>query len=175
MGRLMAGSRYVRNFIIVGSLQVGKTTFIRSLIYGGNYNENHNNLYIRNDEILMRTNLILNPCPLILKLDGQFFFFNIVDTPGHIELVNEVQLALSLSDGVVVFLDTWEGLNLLTRVLLKYFSLKKYKFFFIFAKIDRLMFELRLPPFSVFTKIKLELTKLNSYNNEINPSSPIEV
>jgi small GTP-binding protein len=59
----------------------------------------------RQRNITMKTSAI----SLLCKKDSDLFYFNVVDSPGHLDFEAEVSNAVRLSDGCIVLVDAVEG------------------------------------------------------------------
>src|SRR5216117_1659008 len=56
------------------------------------------------------------PMTLVLQdTRGKSYLFNILDTPGHVNFVDEVAASLRLADGVVLIVDVVEGVQINTE------------------------------------------------------------
>lgn len=53
-------------------------------------------------------------------IKGKSYAITLLDTPGHINFIDEVTCALRLSDGVLLCVDTVEGIMMYTEKLLKH-------------------------------------------------------
>src|SRR5690606_6385900 len=61
------------------------------------------------------------PMSLVLQsTKGKNRHFNIIDTPGHVNFVDEVASAFQLVDGVVLVVDVLEGAQVNTEQIIKY-------------------------------------------------------
>ncbi|KAL0244148.1 hypothetical protein GEMRC1_008233 [Eukaryota sp. GEM-RC1] len=90
--------------------------------------------------------------------------FSLIDTPGHSQLVEEVECSLLLSDAVLFVLDVAEGVTQHSLSLLK-ICLEQHKSILLFLnKFDRLIMDLRIPPVDCFFKIKHILGQLNEFS-----------
>jgi U5 small nuclear ribonucleoprotein component len=167
----------VRNIAIVGHLSHGKTTFIDHLIQ-----QTHTNVKVLiplielivkslyTDTQLMERDRSMsiksNPISLVLSsTKSKSFLINIMDTPGHINFVDEVMAAFRISDGVVIILDVVEGVMLQTEMMLKQAVLHKLKVTLVINKMDRLILELKLPPMDAYFKIKHAIQEVNAILN----------
>ena len=58
-----------------------------------------------------------SPMSLILSTTGgKSHLINFIDTPGHVNFVDEVATAIRLADGVLLVVDVVEGVNTLHRL-----------------------------------------------------------
>ena len=64
--------------------------------------------------------------------------FNLIDTPGHVDFVAEVERSLSVLDGVVLVISAREGLQSQTRILMDTIMAQKIPTVIFINKIDRM-------------------------------------
>jgi len=64
--------------------------------------------------------------------------FNLIDTPGHVDFVAEVERNLAVLDGVVLVISAKEGLQSQTRILMDTIKAKQIPTVIFVNKIDRL-------------------------------------
>jgi U5 small nuclear ribonucleoprotein component len=88
---------------------------------------------------------------------------NIIDTPGHVNFVDEVASITRLVDGVVIVVDVVEGVMHGTEAAIRHAMQENLKIVLVVNKIDRLILELRLPPSEAFFKIKHTIEEVNSF------------
>ena len=100
----------IRNIAIIAHVDHGKTTLVDALLkQSGTFRENQ-----KVEECAMDSNelerergiTILAKCTSIVWKDTRI---NIVDTPGHADFGGEVERILSMVDGVLVLVDSAEG------------------------------------------------------------------
>lgn len=63
--------------------------------------------------------------------------FNLIDTPGHVDFISEVERSLSVLDGVVLVVSAKEGLQSQTRILMDTMISQKIPAVIFINKIDR--------------------------------------
>lgn len=103
------------------------------------------------------------PMSLILpNSKGKSSLINIIDTPGHVNFVDEVASIARVVDGVVLVVDVVEGVMTGTEGVIKHAIQEGLKIVLVVNKIDRLILELRLPPGEAFFKIKHTIEEVNS-------------
>jgi 116 kDa U5 small nuclear ribonucleoprotein component len=116
----------------------------------------------RKDERERELSLKSTPMSLILENSKmKSYLFNIMDTPGHPNFIDEVTAALRISDGAIVIIDVVEGVMLNTHQTLKLAVLANLPIILVLNKLDRLVIELRLPPNDAYHKIKHTLEEVN--------------
>ncbi|DAA77560.1 TPA_exp: Uncharacterized protein A8136_6106 [Trichophyton benhamiae CBS 112371] len=165
-----------RNIALAGHLHHGKTAFMDTLVM-----ETHDlseKLDKRTgkskDEQLRYTDvhflerergLSIKSAPMSLVLQGtkgKSHLFNIIDTPGHVNFVDEVAASLRLVDGVVLVVDVVEGVQINTEQIIKHAVLEDLPLTLIVNKLDRLILELKLPPTDAYFKLKHVVEEVNT-------------
>jgi len=110
----------IRNIAIIAHVDHGKTTLIDSMLkQSGAFRENQHM-----DERVMDSNqlekergiTILAKCTSIIYKDIKI---NIIDTPGHADFGGEVERILSMVDGVIILVDSAEGVMPQTKFVLR--------------------------------------------------------
>jgi U5 small nuclear ribonucleoprotein component len=94
---------------------------------------------------------------------GKSSLVNIIDTPGHVNFVDEVASITRLVDGVVIVVDVVEGVMHGTEAAIRHALQENLKIVLVVNKMDRLLLELRLPPSEAFFKIKHTIEEVNSF------------
>ncbi|KAH3684108.1 hypothetical protein WICPIJ_004904 [Wickerhamomyces pijperi] len=175
----------VHTVALVGSLNSGKTTILDNLISATHPKLNPNNSTVvtskRQHKKLRYTDstiqeiqrgITLKSTTMSLLLpncdSGVSKVCNVIDTPGHIDQLDEVSVAHRLCDedeqGVsVIVVDVVEGLTMMVRKLLDDCLKKGLNVCLVISKIDRLCLELRLPLDDAFFKIRDVIDEINLY------------
>ncbi|RYP04203.1 hypothetical protein DL765_010268 [Monosporascus sp. GIB2] len=176
MANLMNFPQQIRNIAFAGHLHHGKTAFMDMLVM-----ETHDiadrlekRTGKKRDEQLRYTDttfverergLSVKAAPMSLVLQstkGKSHLFNIIDTPGHVNFVDEVAAALRLVDGVALIVDVVEGVQVNTEQIIKHAVLEDIPLTLIVNKVDRLILELRLPPSDAYFKLKHVIEEVNT-------------
>lgn len=166
----------IRNIALVGHLHHGKTAFMDSLVL-----ETHaiterlekrtgkardEQLRYTDAQLLERERgLSIKSAPMSMVLQGtkgKSHLFNILDTPGHVNFVDEVAASLRLVDGVVLVVDVVEGVQINTEQIIKYAVLEDLPLTLVVNKMDRLILELKLPPTDAYFKLKNVIEEVNT-------------
>jgi U5 small nuclear ribonucleoprotein component len=84
---------------------------------------------------------------------GKSHLLNIIDTPGHVNFVDEVACSVRLVDGVVLVVDVVEGVQINTERIIKHAVLEDLPLSLVVNKMDRLILELKLPPTDAYFKL----------------------
>eukprot|EP01064_Diplonema_japonicum_P038164 TRINITY_DN9152_c0_g2_i1.p1 TRINITY_DN9152_c0_g2~~TRINITY_DN9152_c0_g2_i1.p1 ORF type:complete len:978 (+),score=282.35 TRINITY_DN9152_c0_g2_i1:166-2934(+) len=165
---LMKEPKFIRNVSLAGHLGHGKTTFMDYLL-----NETGRYTDIRLDE--QDRGISIKPTPVSTLLEsekGKNYLFNMFDTPGHVNFIDEVCASTAISDGVVLVVDAVEGVMVNTKQILRQVLSQGLPVVLLFNKMDRLILELKLPPHDAFRKIQHVIGELNTFISEYTPLHP---
>jgi len=176
MTDLMNFPEQIRNIAFAGHLHHGKTALLDMLVL-----ETHDlndrlekKTGKKKDEQLRYTDvhflerergLSIKSAPMSLVLQniqGKSHLINILDTPGHVNFVDEVASALRLVDGVVLVVDVVEGVQVNTEQIIKHAVLEGLPLTLVINKMDRLILELKLPPSDAYFKLKHVVEEVNT-------------
>jgi U5 small nuclear ribonucleoprotein component len=176
MTDLMNYPEQIRNIAIAGHLHHGKTAFMDMLVM-----ETHDiqdrldskrgkkrEEQLRYTDVHMverERGLSIKAAPMTLVLQNtsqKSHLFNIIDTPGHVNFVDEVAASLRLVDGVVLVVDVVEGVQVTTEMAIKHAVLEDLPLTLVVNKMDRLMLELKLPPNDAYFKVKHVIEQVNT-------------
>ncbi|UKZ48777.1 hypothetical protein TrVGV298_003007 [Trichoderma virens] len=165
-----------KNIALAGHLHHGKTAFMDMLVL-----ETHDitdrlerRVGKKRDEALRYTDIhmlerergiSIKAAPMSLVLQstkGKSHLFNIIDTPGHVNFVDEVAAASRLVDGVCLVVDVVEGVQVNTEQIIKHAVLEDIPLTLIINKVDRLILELKLPPKDAYFKLKHVVEEVNT-------------
>ncbi|KAL1893106.1 hypothetical protein Cpir12675_004252 [Ceratocystis pirilliformis] len=166
----------IRNIALAGHLHHGKTAFMDMLVL-----ETHNltdkldrRVGKARDEQLRYTDINIleqsrglstkaSPMSFVLQgTKGKSHVINIIDTPGHVNFVDEVAASFRLVDGICLVVDVVEGVQVNTEQIIKHAVLEDIPLTLIINKVDRLILELRLPPKDAYFKLKLVVEEVNT-------------
>jgi U5 small nuclear ribonucleoprotein component len=169
---LMSFPEQVRNVAVVGHLHHGKTTLMDMLVLethdlaGKTTGKKGSQLRYTDTHILERDRGIsIKSAPMSLVLQsskGKSHLINIIDTPGHVNFVDEVASSVRLADGVVLVVDVVEGVMINTEQIIKYAVSEDIPMTLVINKVDRLILELKLPPKDAYFKLKHTVEEVNT-------------
>lgn len=173
----------IRNVAVVGHLHHGKTAFMDMLV-----KQTHDltermkkRTGKRADEQLRYTDvhflerergLSVKSAPMSLVLQntkGKSHLINMLDTPGHVNFVDEVASSIRLADGVVLVVDVVEGVQANTDQIIKHAVLEGLPLTLVVNKMDRLILELKLPPNDAYFKLKHVIEEINTVIENVLP------
>ncbi len=158
----------IRNFSIIAHIDHGKSTLADRLL------EHTNTIEARKmkDQVLDRMDLErergitikMQPARMQYKnAKGEQFILNLIDTPGHIDFAYEVSRALSAVEGVVLLVDSTQGIQAQTLTTLGMAREAGCVIIPVLSKIDA--------PAARVDDVTLELSELLS----IDPSTVLKV
>ncbi|KAK8203620.1 P-loop containing nucleoside triphosphate hydrolase protein [Phyllosticta capitalensis] len=180
---LMNHPDQVRNVVLAGHLHHGKTAFMDMLVMETHELEQKKigrgkdeQLRYTDTHILERQRGVsIKAAPMSLVLQstkGKSHLFNIMDTPGHVNFVDEVAASLRLADGVVLVVDVVEGVQVNTEQIIKHAVLEGLALTLVISKMDRLILELKLPPADAYFKLKHVIEEVNTIIESTLPGQP---
>ena len=176
MTDLMNYPEQIRNIAFAGHLHHGKTALMDMLVMQTHdiSDRLERKTGRKRDEQLRYTDvhilekergISIKSAPMSVILQGsrgKSHLFNILDTPGHVNFVDEVAASLRLVDGVVLVVDVVEGVQVNTEQIIKYAVLEDLPLTLIVNKMDRLILELKLPPTDAYFKLKHVIEEVNT-------------
>ncbi|GAQ12047.1 116 kDa U5 small nuclear ribonucleoprotein component [Aspergillus lentulus] len=183
MTDLLSFPSQIRNIALVGHLHHGKTAFMDMLV-----TQTHDlterlekRVGKRKEEQLRYTDIhflerergvSIKSAPMTLVLQntkGKSHLFNIIDTPGHVNFVDEVATSSRLVDGIVLVVDVVEGVQANTEQIIKHAVLEGLPITMVVNKMDRLILELKIPPNDAYFKLKHVVEEVNTIIERILP------
>ena len=176
MTDLMSFPEQIRNIAFAGHLHHGKTALMDMLVMQTHDFDKRlgKRTGRKRDEQLRYTDvhvlerergISIKSAPMSLVLQGtrgKSHLFNILDTPGHVNFVDEVAASFRLVDGVVLVVDVVEGVQINTEQIIRYSVLEDLPLTLIINKMDRLILELKLPPTDAYFKLKHVIEEVNT-------------
>jgi 116 kDa U5 small nuclear ribonucleoprotein component len=176
MTDLLSFPEGIRNIAFAGHLHHGKTAFVDMLVMQTHDLQERLDRKIgkKRDEQLRYTDthflerergLSIKAAPISLVMQGtrgKSHLLNIIDTPGHVNFVDEVGASLRLVDGVVLVVDVVEGVQINTEQIIKHAVLEDLPMTLVINKMDRLILELKLPPTDAYFKLKHVVEEVNT-------------
>ncbi|CAD5207148.1 unnamed protein product [Bursaphelenchus okinawaensis] len=158
----------IRNVCIIAHVDHGKTTIADALISSNGIIPPRlvgqmRFMDSREDEqergITMKSSVVsLLFDPLLL---------NLVDSPGHVDFLAEVNSAVNVADVALLVVDVVEGVCSQTESLLRQAILNQVQVILVLNKIDRLITELKLSESEGFQHIRQLIENVNSTLSQI--------
>ena len=183
MTDLLSFPEQIRNIAIAGHLHHGKTAFVDMLVMQTHHLQERLDKRVgrRRDEQLRYTDthflerergLSIKSAPISLVLQGtrgKSQLLNILDTPGHVNFVDEIAASSRLVDGIVLVVDVVEGVQINTEQVIKHAVLEDIPLTLVINKMDRLILELKLPPNDAYFKLKHVVEEVNTIIENVLP------
>ncbi|KAF8588316.1 Calreticulin-domain-containing protein [Ramaria rubella] len=164
----------IRNVAVVGHLHHGKTSLLDMLVFETHkltwdadrpirYTDTH--ILSRSRDISIKS----SPMSLVLQTTaGKSHLIHMVDTPGHVNFVDEAAAAMRLTDGVVLVVDVVEGVMVNTESIIRHALNEGLPITLVVNKVDRLILELRIKPQDAYYKIRHTIEEVNTFISAIN-------
>lgn len=177
----MASPESIRNLAVIGHLHHGKTSLLDMLVYETHvidWDVERPLRYTDTHMLAQKRGVSLKSSPLSLVLptsNGRSHVLNLIDTPGHVNFLDEATAALRLADGAIVVVDAVEGVLVSTEKLLRHLVAEKIPYVLVINKVDRLILELRLPPADAYFKLKHTVEEVNTVVSAVDPDPKFRV
>ncbi|KAI9359322.1 P-loop containing nucleoside triphosphate hydrolase protein [Zopfochytrium polystomum] len=162
----------IRNIVLVGHLHHGKTSLIDCLVtesHEVNWGVGDDQRYTDVHPMERDRGVSIKAMPVSLVMQdvrGQSHLLNILDTPGHVNFLDEVAAATRLCDGAIVVVDVIEGVMLNTQKTIQHLIAERVPITLLINKLDRLILELKLPPNDAYFKLRHVIEEVNSVIQE---------
>ncbi|KAF9225317.1 Calreticulin-domain-containing protein [Gyrodon lividus] len=178
---MMSFPEMIRNVAVVGHLHHGKTALMDMLVCETHklvwdadkplkYTDTH--VLSREREISIKS----SPMSLVLSTtSGKSHLVHFIDTPGHVNFIDEVASAMRLVDGILLVVDVVEGMMVNTEAIIRHALQEGIKITLLVNKIDRLILELRIKPADAYYKIKHTIEEINTFISGIDPNPELRL
>jgi elongation factor 2 len=174
--KLMFDPERIRNIAIVAHVDHGKTTLSDNLIAGAGIISEETagrQLVMDYDKIEQQRSMTIKAANISLayNLEGKDYLINLIDTPGHVDFGGHVTRSMRAVDGVILVVDSVEGVMPQTETVLRQALKERAKPVLFINKIDRLINELKLN----YEQMQEKLTRIiNDVNKLIKANAPKE-
>lgn len=138
----------IRNVAIIAHVDHGKTTLVDRMLYqsGMFRNEELDRLAGGQHGLIFDSNplerergitILAKNCAIEVQREGITYRVNVIDTPGHADFGGEVERVLSMADGVLLLVDSFDGPMPQTRFVLQKALENNLKPMVVINKADR--------------------------------------
>lgn len=148
---------FCRNVAIVGHLHHGKTALVDALLKS-------DDRFTSTHTIERQRGISIKAMPISMVLPSfkKSYLINFIDTPGHVDFIDEIAAAIRICDGAVLVVDVIEGVMANTRKIIQLLMREDMPFTLLINKMDRLILELKLAPSDAYYKIRHTLEEVNA-------------
>ncbi|ODV79825.1 P-loop containing nucleoside triphosphate hydrolase protein [Suhomyces tanzawaensis NRRL Y-17324] len=161
----------IRNISVVGGLHSGKTSFLDHLIYDTytsvpRKSDDKPTRLLDNHRLEIDRGISIKNSPMTLllpDLSQKSYIFNLMDTPGHFNFLNESNTSLNHVEGAVLVVDIVEGFTPRDKQIVSRILLNNKPIVLVINKIDRLILELNLPVNESYLKINVTIDEINQF------------
>lgn len=147
----------VINLGIMAHVDAGKTTVTEGMLYHSGAIHSFGRVdegTTKTDSMEIEKKRGMTVCSATVSFEWENTKINLIDTPGHMDFVAEVERSLSVVDGVVLVISAKEGVQPQTRVIFNKLKELKIPTIFFLNKIDRIGVKVE----EVLLQIKQQLT-----------------
>ncbi|MEW6295393.1 MAG: elongation factor EF-2 [Candidatus Diapherotrites archaeon] len=168
----MKNRENIRNIGVVAHIDHGKTTMTDNLIAASGMISQElagKQLFMDFYELEQARGITINAAnvSIVHEYKEKEFLINIIDTPGHIDFGGEVIRAMRAVDGVILVVDSVEGVMPQTETVIRQALKENVKPVLFINKVDRLVNELQLTAEQMqerFVKTIIQVNKLIEKN-----------
>ncbi len=164
--RIMENLERVRNIAIVAHVDHGKTTLTDSLVARAGLISKDlagQQRIMDFDEQEQARGITIKAANISLgfTFNGDDYVINLIDTPGHVDFGGHVTRAMRAVDGVVLVVDSVEGIMPQTETVLRQALKERARPVLFINKIDRLINELKLSKEEMIARLTKIITNVN--------------
>ncbi|MDE1798260.1 MAG: GTP-binding protein, partial [Candidatus Micrarchaeota archaeon] len=172
--KMMGTLENVRNVAICAHVDHGKTTLTDSLVARAGLISKETageQRMMDFDEQEQARGITIKAANISLafQLNDKDYLINLIDTPGHVDFGGHVTRAMRAVDGIILVVDSVEGVMPQTETVLRQALKEKAKPTVFINKIDRLINELQLTDEQLQARLLKILTHINTLIVEYAP------
>ncbi|KAF9949901.1 Elongation factor 2 [Modicella reniformis] len=163
----MSNATNIRNISVIGHQKHGKSTLANTLAFVAGISPHEDE---KDRDITIKPTIF----PLYFEIppkdqgditqgiNGSVFLINLVDSPGHVDLLPETTAALGITDGALVVIDCIEGICNQARVMLRQTLIQRIKPVAVINKIDRVFDEFHYSKEDLYQSFKQTVESVNT-------------
>src|SRR3989442_14129577 len=157
----------VRNIGTAAHIDHGKTTLSDSLIAGAGMISEElagQQLFMDYDEQEQARGITINAAiaSMVHDFEGGQYLINLIDTPGHVDFGGDVTRAMRASDGVIILVDSVEGIMPQTETVIRQALKERVRPALFINKVDRIVNELKISPDQMQQRFSKIITEVNN-------------
>src|SRR3989344_2575911 len=177
--KLMNTRENIRNIGIVAHIDHGKSTLADSLVAASGLKSEElagQQRVLDYEDQEQARGITINAANISLShtLDGKDYLINLIDTPGHVDFGGEVIRAMRAVDGVILVVDSVEGVMPQTETVIRQALKENVKPVLFINKIDRLINELQLTEQQMQERFIKTITQVNGLIKKTAPKAFID-
>ncbi|CAG8455197.1 21704_t:CDS:1 [Gigaspora margarita] len=138
---MLIETKKIRNFAIIAHIDHGKSTLADRLLELTNFKNSQKSLERILDSLALEQEkgitIKLNAVQLRYPPESpEPYFFNLIDTPGHVDFMYEVSRSLAACEGVILLVDASQGIQAQTLAYYEIAKQLQLKILPVINKID---------------------------------------
>src|SRR5512136_1152969 len=163
---LMNEPVHIRNIVVVGHIDHGKTTLSDNLLAGAGIISEElagKQLFMDSDEEEQARGITIDASnvSMIHEYEKNEYLINMIDTPGHVDFGGDVTRAMRAVDGAMVLVDAVEGTMPQTETVLRQALKEGVRPVLFINKVDRLINELKVDEMEMQIRLGKVIDKVN--------------
>lgn len=173
--KIMSNIENVRNIAIIAHVDHGKSTLTDSLVARAGLISKElagEQRILDFEELEQKRGITIKSANISLGFNfrGKDYVINLIDTPGHVDFGGHVTRALRAVDGVILVVDSVEGVMPQTETVLRQALKERAKPVVFINKVDRLINELKLDSKQMMERIGKIINTINKIIDSAAPS-----